>query len=723
MSTLDALKSVTALVNVDDTSLALPSRHKQLTGEQRVREQVLTVRRTKSRLLSSSSRSGSAPLSPTSPLDDSVFVDSAKSISFNGSLFYGNGYSKSHMFEKNINRQIANSAKVSAAKKYASAYHHERRYGPGDVPPVGQRNTSRSEPDLVCRRSVVQPTVPPQRNVSKTSNYLAQRSTSQYITGSIPHPQPLHLANGSAKTKMNGQFIYSKTNVNRTQSRPSVIESTSKSKGHSGMNGNSGIADITMKEAVEFLSSENEHYQYCGTSYIQHRTYTDDNAKEEVLHLRGIPALVALMCSSSARVSLTASAALRNLSFKSDSNKEEIHRCGGITKAVEQLKASDSVDLHKQLTGLLWNLSSSDNLRPELLKSALPVLMERVISPDTANHTKSSERDSDVFYHATGCLRNLSSARGNSRHSMRTQPQLINSLVSYIKKCVSAERPNDLSVENCVGVLHNLTFNLEKEAPGLFSRMLTLANTPTPKDNTSIMSCFSSPNKGPELEPCFDYPVVEESQASGAGWLIHSTTLSSYLSLLKTSQREETQEACCGAMRNLTAQEGTVSNVVSHIIVKKLDGMKILSPLVRSSKVNLQKNILTLINYMMKNPDLKSTIGVKALPELLDLIGQGPSGAHDSDDNLALACQTAGCLITKEPKMSKKYLKDKLIKSLTGLSNNQFMPKSKKAASILLYIIWSDKDLQSFLKKEGMTKSTFVNDITMEAYRSAQIVD
>lgn len=51
------------------------------------------------------------------------------------------------------------------------------------------------------------------------------------------------------------------------------------------MNGNSGIADITMKEAVEFLSSENEHYQYCGTSYIQHRTYTDDNAKEEVVHL------------------------------------------------------------------------------------------------------------------------------------------------------------------------------------------------------------------------------------------------------------------------------------------------------------------------------------------------------------------------------------------------------------------------------------------------------
>lgn len=56
----------------------------------------------------------------------------------------------------------------------------------------------------------------------------------------------------------------------------------------------------------------------------------------------------------------------------------------------------------------------------------------------------------------------------------------------------------------------------------------------------------------------FDFPVVEDTQPNGAGWLIHSKTLHSYLSLLGSSQQEETQEACCGVLQNLTANEGIV---------------------------------------------------------------------------------------------------------------------------------------------------------------------
>ena len=57
--------------------------------------------------------------------------------------------------------------------------------------------------------------------------------------------------------------------------------------------------------------------------------------------------------------------------------------------------------------GLLWNLSSVDSLKPDLLKSALPVLMERVILPYTKGHdrTNSSSRDPEVFFNATACLR------------------------------------------------------------------------------------------------------------------------------------------------------------------------------------------------------------------------------------------------------------------------------------------------------------------------------
>lgn len=45
-----------------------------------------------------------------------------------------------------------------------------------------------------------------------------------------------------------------------------------------------GVADITMKEAVEYLSNKDETYQHCGASYIQHNTFIDESAKEEVVY-------------------------------------------------------------------------------------------------------------------------------------------------------------------------------------------------------------------------------------------------------------------------------------------------------------------------------------------------------------------------------------------------------------------------------------------------------
>lgn len=64
MTTQDPLKSAISIMNVDNTSLALPSVNQYRSGQQRVLEQVQSVRRSKSR--SSSSKSGSTSLSPTS---------------------------------------------------------------------------------------------------------------------------------------------------------------------------------------------------------------------------------------------------------------------------------------------------------------------------------------------------------------------------------------------------------------------------------------------------------------------------------------------------------------------------------------------------------------------------------------------------------------------------------------------------------------------------------
>jgi hypothetical protein len=70
-----------------------------------------------------------------------------------------------------------------------------------------------------------------------------------------------------------------------------------------------------------------------------------------VYQLGGIPPLVALLRSPNPPVAQTASAALRNLSFKDTANKEELFRCGGVEEVVALLRESDSADTHKQLTG------------------------------------------------------------------------------------------------------------------------------------------------------------------------------------------------------------------------------------------------------------------------------------------------------------------------------------------------------------------------------------
>uniref|UniRef100_A0A3Q0RKZ6 Uncharacterized protein n=1 Tax=Amphilophus citrinellus TaxID=61819 RepID=A0A3Q0RKZ6_AMPCI len=172
------------------------------------------------------------------------------------------------------------------------------------------------------------------------------------------------------------------------------------------------------------------------------------------------------------------------------------------------------------------------------------------------------------------------------------------------------------SAENCVCILHNLTFQLEAEAPDLF--------------------------------------IIEDPQPVGPGWLFHSKTMGNYLSLLSSSQREETQEACCGALQNLTTHEG-ISTIMGQTIVQKLGGLRVIGPLLNSKKVNLQRNTVALLGNLTKNPVLHSAI---------------TTGANESDDILSMACQASSCLLMKNPEMNKNLLNSKLINSLNDISKN-----------------------------------------------------
>uniref|UniRef100_A0A3B3Z6Y1 Uncharacterized protein n=1 Tax=Periophthalmus magnuspinnatus TaxID=409849 RepID=A0A3B3Z6Y1_9GOBI len=662
MPVRDPLKSVMAIENVEDTSLALPSVNQYRSGQQRVLEQVQKVRRSKSR--HASVRSGSTSLSPTgkscTPGFDWPRLTADSYLCIPIVLLFQDKYMGT------INWKSLNSLKSSNVKRNTeSSFYQYGTYAPIGSMTVGKANTSRSEPGLARQRISAKRSTSPQRLPSHKSTYRPPRTSRQ--------PQPSHV-NGTVKTKSSKQMF-----------EIALISHRS--------NENSGAVAITMKQAVEYLSKVEDTFQHCGASYIQHNAYMDDNAKEEVLKYNGIPPLIALLRSPNSAVSQTASAALRNLSFKNIKAKEEIQHCNGITETVALLQETHSTEMQKQLTGLLWNLSSADSLKPDLLKNALPVIMERVVLPYT---TMGNNIDPEVFLHATECLRNLSSTKQSYRQTMRKCRGLVDSLVSYVKDCIEAGKPDEKSVDNCVCTLHNLTFQLEAEAPALFTRITALSKNFNRKNNqgdVGPISCFSSQNKR-----YFDFPAIEDPHPSGAGLLLHSKTLQSYLTLLRSSQKEETQEACCGALQNLTLHEGIVSSVMSHTIVNKLNGLQVIGPLLKSNKVNLQRNVMALVRNLTRNPSLHTR---KALPELVDIISAGTKEGNESDDTLAMACQAANCLFIKDPEMSKHLLNKDLIKSLRDLSQNRlvYLPKSSKAASLVLYNLWSEKDTQSYLKK------------------------
>lgn len=56
-----------------------------------------------------------------------------------------------------------------------------------------------------------------------------------------------------------------------------------------------------------------------------------------------------------------------------------------------------------------------------------------------------------------------------------------------------------------------------------------------------------------------------------------------------------------------------VSDVMSQIIVQKLNGLQVLSPLLSSNKVNLQRSAMGLVGNLTKNPNLHNAIGKTGL--------------------------------------------------------------------------------------------------------------
>ncbi|KAM8863620.1 plakophilin-1-like [Spinachia spinachia] len=382
------------------------------------------------------------------------------------------------------------------------------------------------------------------------------------------------------------------------------------------------------------------------------------------------------------------------------------------------------ISLHE---GLLWNLSSADELKEELIATALPALTENVVVPFTcwSDSCANNNIHPDVFHSATGCLRNLSCSQKKERQAMRQCRGLIDSLMNYVQSCVVEENPDDKSVENCACILHNLTYQLEEESPVCFNKFQPPLEGQVGGRKSPTMGCFSPKSSKTQKEWTVDSVLAmpQDSSPSGVEWLCHPKAMQTYLSLLGTSQKDATVEACCGALQNLTANKGMGSSAMSQILVQKMGALVQIPRLLTSPNSSLQKTAMSLLGNMSRSSNLQPSIAKQILPELTELLSSGPRAMGNSDETMGTACNTVRSLMLADTEVSKRVINNKLVTSLADLSENRSFPKASKAASQLLHSLWDEKSFQGVVKKLGMAKSLFVNDITTAVQRSMQVVE
>lgn len=666
----EPIRSVLGSVSTDDTSLVLPSDKTQRGGQQRVLEQVKSIRR-KPKMVKDDSI-----LTPTTPLSATEYSEPKFQFSptkLNNTLFRYSGSNMTTTQNRMTGRSV--SARHTVKRQTQNSQWDSQMSWNAQSKSNGMK-LSGSDPSL---------------NKTATQNSV-ERVTTIRQNRSVQ----------SMKVKNTPPVV-----ANQAQTMTKVIKTKSEAPGVNGAMG--AMPNITLQEAVDYLTHEDISHQLCGASFIQHNTFTEDTAKQEVWRLGGIPHLLQLLKSDNSQLQQTASAALRNLVFKDNSNKLEVESCDGIETVLTLLKNTNVTEIQKQLTGLLWNLSSADALKSDLIKNAMPMLTENVVVPYNFWLEGNKHVDPEVFDNTTGCLRNLSCASDKERISMRSCPRLIDSLFTYIQTQVERGEPDDKSVENCVCILHNLSYQLEKEAPDHFTQFTV------PQEN-SKKNIFSPKAK---VKKEFSFPSMDKDNPEGVNWLFHTKSLQLYLSLLGSSQKEATLEACCGALQNLTASKNDVSTVISQNIIKKLHGLPVISPLLRSGNLGLQKTAMSLVGNMSRVSSLRQIMAAEVLPNVSSYLSGVTPNMIESDSIISTACRVMNTLMLAEPDTGKKLLNAKLVDSLSMVSSNTLFNTAYKDAGVLLWSLWGQKDIQNVLKKQGMDKGTFINPVTATAYQGA----
>nr|XP_055157134.1 plakophilin-3 isoform X2 [Nyctereutes procyonoides] len=481
----------------------------------------------------------------------------------------------------------------------------------------------------------------------------------------------------------------------------------------------SGFDDIDLPSAVKYLMASDPNLQVLGAAYIQHKCYSDAAAKKQARSLQAVP-LVKLFNHANQEVQRHATGAMRNLIYDNADNKLALVEENGIFELLRTLREQDD-ELRKNVTGILWNLSSSDHLKDRLARDTLEQLTDLVLSPLSGAGgpplIQQNASEAEIFYNATGFLRNLSSASQATRQKMRECHGLVDALVTYINHALDVGKCEDKSVENAVCVLRNLSYRLYDEMPPSALQRLEgrgrrdAAGAPPGE----VVGCFT-----PQSRRLRELPLTADAltfaevskDPKGLEWLWSPQIVGLYNRLLQRCElNPHTTEAAAGALQNITAGDRRWAGVLSRLA---LEQERILNPLldrVRTADHHQLRSLTGLIRNLSRNARNKDEMSTKVVSHLIEKLPGSVGEKCPPADVLVNIIAVLNNLVVASPIAARDLLYFDGLRKLVFIKKKRDSPdseKSSRAASSLLANLWQYSKLHQDFRAKGYRKEDFL---------------
>lgn len=487
--------------------------------------------------------------------------------------------------------------------------------------------------------------------------------------------------------------------------------------------------DPDLHEVIDFLNNPNNVIKANAAAYLQHLCYMDDPVKAKTRQLGGIPPLVQLLANDIPEIHRNACGALRNLSYgrQNDENKRAIKNSGGVSALVRLLRKTGDNEVKELVSGVLWNLSSCDDLKRAIIDEALLVLVNIVIIPHSGWEPNGPGKDTawtTVFRNSSGILRNVSSAGDYGRKKLRECEGLVDSVLFLVKRAIEKANIDNKSVENCVCVLRNLSYRAQEvEDPNYDKKqLLTGESRAGAKPTSDNLGCFgASKAKKKDASQTGGHQGSSNSNVSSRGprtgpvkgmdLLWQPEVVLPYLNLLSNCSNPETLEAAAGAIQNLSACYWQPSIDV-RAAVRKDKGLPILVELLRMEVDRVVCAVATALRNLAIDQRNKELIGKYAMRDLVQKLPSGnPQQDHGtSDDTIAAVLATLNEVIKKHPEFSRSLLEAGGVERLMTITRkrNLFSSRVIKFASQVLYSMWLHVDLREVYRKAGWKEQDFI---------------